>query len=148
MVGGSIGVVAGAAVVVVAPPAPPAPAPAPASESDGTVVAAANAAADAVVPVAAENVKVNVFLLNTNSILTHCIISCQGRLPWSDAWVAFNIASIFTDSISSRVICCLIVAVSVVVQVGSGEDTVASLMATILWLMGQVLASCTTEKIV
>ena len=62
MVGGSIGVVAGAAVVVVAPPAPPAapapPAPAPASESDGTVVAAANAAADAVVPVAAENVNV------------------------------------------------------------------------------------------
>ena len=71
----------------------------------------------------------------------------QGRLPWSDAWVAFNIASIFTDSISSRVICCLIVAVSVVVQVGSGEDTVASLMATILWLMGQVLASCTTVTI-
>ena len=73
MVAGSIGVVAGAGVVVVAPPAPPAPpAPAPASESDGTVVAAANAAADAVVPVAAENV--NVFLSNTNSILTHCII--------------------------------------------------------------------------
>lgn len=38
------------------------------------------------------------------------------------------------------------VAVSVVVQVGSGEDTVAWLMATILWLMGQVEASCTTEQ--
>ena len=75
MVAGSTGVVAGAGVVVVAPPAPPAPpAPAPASESDGTVVAAANAAADAVVPVAAKYVSV-FLLLNTNAILTHCNIT-------------------------------------------------------------------------